>query len=108
MDCGPPGSYVQGILQARILEWVAVSFSSLEHTMCQTLNLMLEINCIFLSQSASLGPTCAMIRRPEFPLPSLRDKLLRVFPACLSSEHLEFFSSLKESGEDAKPRQPCH
>ena len=27
MDCSPPGSFVHGILQARILEWVAVSFS---------------------------------------------------------------------------------
>ena len=27
MDCSPPGSSVHGILQARVLEWVAVSFS---------------------------------------------------------------------------------
>ena len=27
MDCGPPGSSVHGILQARILEWVAVPSS---------------------------------------------------------------------------------
>ena len=27
MDCSPPGSSVCGILQARILEWVATSFS---------------------------------------------------------------------------------
>ena len=27
MDCSPPGSSVCGILQARILEWVAISFS---------------------------------------------------------------------------------
>ena len=27
MDCGPPGSSVHGILQARILGWVAISFS---------------------------------------------------------------------------------
>ena len=27
MDCGPPGSSVHGIYQARILEWVAFSFS---------------------------------------------------------------------------------
>ena len=27
MDCSPPGSPVHGILQARILEWVAISFS---------------------------------------------------------------------------------
>ena len=27
MDCSPPGSSVHGILQARILEWLAISFS---------------------------------------------------------------------------------
>ena len=27
MDCSPPGSSVPGILQARVLEWVAISFS---------------------------------------------------------------------------------
>ena len=27
MDCSPPGSSIAGILQARILEWVAISFS---------------------------------------------------------------------------------
>ena len=26
MDCSPPGSSVHGILQARILEWVAISY----------------------------------------------------------------------------------
>ena len=28
MDCSPPGSSVHGIFQARILEWVAISFSN--------------------------------------------------------------------------------
>ena len=27
MDCSPPGSSVHGIVQARILEWVAIAFS---------------------------------------------------------------------------------
>ena len=27
VDCSPPGSSVHGIAQARILEWVAISFS---------------------------------------------------------------------------------
>ena len=27
MDCNPAGSSVHGIIQARILEWVAISFS---------------------------------------------------------------------------------
>ena len=26
MDCSPPGSSVHGILQARVLEWIAISF----------------------------------------------------------------------------------
>ena len=29
MDCSLPGCFVHGILQARILEWVAISFSSI-------------------------------------------------------------------------------
>ena len=28
MDCGPPGSSVHGIFQARVLEWGAIAFSS--------------------------------------------------------------------------------
>ena len=28
MDCSPPGSSAHGILQARVLEWVAILFSS--------------------------------------------------------------------------------
>ena len=27
MDCSPPGCSIHGIFQARILEWVAISFS---------------------------------------------------------------------------------
>ena len=29
MDCSPPGSSVYGILQARVLEWVAISFPNI-------------------------------------------------------------------------------
>ena len=28
MDCDPPGSSVHGIFQARVLEWVAIAFST--------------------------------------------------------------------------------
>ena len=28
MDCSPPGSSTHGILQARVLEWVAIAFSA--------------------------------------------------------------------------------
>ena len=36
MDCNPPGSCVKGILQARILEWVAVSFSCISERRLQS------------------------------------------------------------------------
>ena len=29
MDCSLPGSSIQGIFQARVLEWVAIAFSEL-------------------------------------------------------------------------------
>ena len=41
MDCSPPGSFVHGILQARLLEWVAVSFSKyMQNTSCKMLGWM--------------------------------------------------------------------
>ena len=40
MDCSLPGSSVHGIFQARVLEWVAIAFSS-EHHKC------LQILCSF-------------------------------------------------------------
>ena len=35
MDCSPPGSFVHGILQARTLEWVAISFSRTHRSQLQ-------------------------------------------------------------------------
>ena len=37
-DGSPPGSPIPGILQARTLEWVAISFSHIYTTMCETDN----------------------------------------------------------------------
>ena len=31
IDCSPPGSSIHGILQARILEWIAIPFSKRSH-----------------------------------------------------------------------------
>ena len=36
MDCSPPGSSVHGIFQARVLEWVAISFSGVGRGRRQT------------------------------------------------------------------------
>ena len=48
MDCSPPDSSVHGILQARILEWIAVPFSSLAMEMVSELEvcvLLLDTMC---------------------------------------------------------------
>ena len=36
MDCSLPGSSIHGIFQARILEWVAISFSNTSRTMIKS------------------------------------------------------------------------
>ena len=36
MDSSPPGSSVPGILQARILEWVAISFYRVDKARCRS------------------------------------------------------------------------
>ena len=41
MDCSPPGSSVHGVLQARVLEWVASSFSRRSSQRNQT-----SVSCI--------------------------------------------------------------
>ena len=80
MDCGPPGSSIHGILQARILEWVAISFSRgifptqgltpgllhcrqiLYHLSCQGSWSMATLHQIILSES--LLPTAASHFKP--------------------------------------------
>ena len=51
-DCSPPGSSVHGILQGRILEWVAIPFSSrssqpMDHTQGRVDDLFNVMFCLF-------------------------------------------------------------
>ena len=54
MDCSLPGSLVQGILQARVLEWVAISFSIPRADVPQTN----EINILIVLETKSLKSKC--------------------------------------------------
>ena len=36
MDCSPSGSSIQGIFQARVLEWGAIAFSETDPNLCNT------------------------------------------------------------------------
>ena len=59
MDCSPPGSSVDGIFQARILEWVAISY---------TRNIQLAPSKIFSTRSPSSFLHC---KRRLFFFPQL-------------------------------------
>ena len=58
MDCSPPGSSVHRILQARMLEWADISFSSVQFSSVQWLSRvrLFETPCIAACQ-ASLSIT---------------------------------------------------
>ena len=65
----PPGSLVPGIFQARILEWVAIAFSSVFHTaLFKSLSQFLgasTLNSVLLLLTAS---TCNTLRRSALGL----------------------------------------
>ena len=66
MDCSPPGFSIHGILQARILEWVATSFSKLvEKSDRKTVNNETTLKEKYLV-SLVLGNVC--LTQVDFPL----------------------------------------
>ena len=52
MDCGPPGSTVHGIFQARVLEWGAIAFSDIA-----TSSLLIKERKCFKTQRLAPGPS---------------------------------------------------
>ena len=74
MDCSPPGSPIPGILQARTLEWVAISFSNVWKWKVKVKSL----SCVRLSATpwtaAFQAPPSMGFSRQEYwcgvPLPS--------------------------------------
>ena len=86
MDCSPSGSFVHGILQARILEWVAMSFSNAWKWKVKVKSL----NCVRLLATpwtaAYQAPPSMGFPRQEYwsgvPLPSPRSPK-PMSPVCL-------------------------
>ena len=62
MDCSPPGSSIHGIFQARVLEWVAISFSRRK-----SIN-SVQFSCSVVSNS--LWPHESQHARPPCPSPT--------------------------------------
>ena len=60
VDCSPPGSSVHGISRARILEWVAISFSRFSQSRDQT-----QVFCIgsgFFTTGTLVKPAEEMLK----------------------------------------------
>ena len=67
MDCIPPGSFIQGIFQARILEWVPISFSrgSFGHRDWTHISCLLHwqegsLPWVTITLSAPISPNCTI------------------------------------------------
>ena len=93
MDCSPPGSSVQGILQARVLEWVAISFS---RPTSPTANPYFSVSRGLRNESWPLRPciTCHpshLLISSELTLPVLNS-------AFLVLKHLSLLLPLASSG----------
>ena len=43
MDCSQPGSFLHGIFQARILEWVAIAFSTMDMSLGKLQELVMDM-----------------------------------------------------------------
>ena len=71
-DCGPPGSSVHRILQARIPQWVAISFSrGASRLRNQTMSPELTADSL---PPSHLGSLCVIIRLPK-PIESVTPRV---------------------------------
>ena len=87
VDCSPPSSSVHGILQARILEWVAISFSrgsSRSDPGIKPRSPALQANAL---TSAPPGKPRAKVKSHMFQLASKRKSQPVTVPLTLTSCH---------------------
>ena len=59
VDCSPPGSSVHGILQARIMEWVAISFS--REVVCTAYTYIYPYTYMYMSEHLSWRKRYSML-----------------------------------------------
>ena len=87
MDCSPPGSSVHGLFQARILEWVAISFSTrTQEKELEKYMKKMSIRKILAKESRSLKKLARyIVRTVLFSQKSIRKaKIYALILICLS------------------------
>ena len=80
MDCSPPGSSVPGIFQARVLEWVAITFYDKPAAAAKSLQSCLTL-CNTIDGSPPGSPICGIFqaRVLEWGAIAFSDLLPRTF-----------------------------
>ena len=96
LDCSPQGSSVHGIFQARILEWVSISFS---RESSQPRN-QTHVNCV--SCIASGFFTCWAIREAHSVTGT--DLIVRLFTLSMICFPLTFYGSVSSSWATQRPK----
>ena len=89
MDCSLPGSSVRGILQARVLEWVAIAFSILlskcciDSFSCWTMSEPVVSQLHLLPFLKNYGQRFVTLYRRQYSKPSLRKRNAKRQNGCL-------------------------
>ena len=106
LDCSPPGSTVRGILQARILEWIAISFSR-GSSWPRDQTRISQASCTGrqgLDRCRHLGSPFSL-HRENYVIPDLKNfpplRIFNFFPKFTCTLHVSpfFVSSLKQEIE---------
>ena len=110
MDCNLPGSSVHGILQARILQWVAIS-SSQEIFSTQGRNLHLlhwQVNYLPLSHLGSPSPSFSSVSSVAQLCPTLCNPMNRSMPGLPVHHQLPEFTQthVHRVGDAIQPSHP--
>ena len=75
MDCSPPGFSVQGIFQARVLEWVAISFSFCHKGGVICISEVLDISSSNLDSSCASSSPAFLMMYSTYELNKHRDNI---------------------------------
>ena len=95
VDCSPPGSSVHGLLQARMLEWAAISFSNLSHVRPQSVwSRFLRMMCggvkLYFPAMYVQLIWCYLLNRPSFSFSVIVELQPKIRRSCKYESNSQF------------------